>query len=214
MRFNNLPEDLNLVGTEIFPSTDADGNDKKIRLSNLATYCVQTALYSLVGATRTVKQALEYLKELIDGNTENISTNTENIATNAGNIANISERSAQNKTDITTINNSLSGTVAFDCTRNTTNTNAGAARGIYEPATGLVTINVWWQSASAVASGNELFNVPAAYRPASTRQGACITFNGATIAGTGNCSITPAGIFAQGASNSVTRGIAMISYKK
>lgn len=114
-------------------------------------------------------------------------------------------------TSIKGINDKLTAT-SFSCTRNTTNTTSGGAKGVYDKASG--TVRIWGQWANTANTGAvELFTIPSSYRPAANEVGYGIVRTSADVPLPSNyTAYTSGGSIMQNGSTQARGGFFYIEY--
>lgn len=170
--------------------------------------------YALEIITKIAKN-VRYFRNLIgSGSFSNVAST---IAGAIGNTSlpttatSLSGAIAEHEGDISTINGKLAA-VAFDLTRNTTNTTSGNGKGIYDKATGTVRLYFQWAHSSNVASGTTLFTIPSGYRPPAQFTGYGLIRTSENVPLPATYTISTAGAITQTASNSARGGFAVIEY--
>lgn len=182
---------------------------------NVDTVGSNTAISSVFEKLSYMFRNIRYLWKLIGSNA--FSNVAETISGAIGNTAltttatDISGAIAEHESDITTINGKLTA-VAFNLTRDTTNTTSGGGRGIYDKASSTVRVYLQWSNSANVAANATLFTIPKAYRPSSAVTGYGIIRTSADVPLPANHSITTAGAISQTASNSARGGFSVIEY--
>ena len=100
---------------------------------------------------------------------------------------------------------------AFTPTRSTTNTDGGAAYGIYDPGAKTVRIYGRAQKTGGIPLSSQMFSVPSAYRPSATKNGLCFA-NYSSGFGTGGIEVKANGDITQTFSASSTPLVFFIEY--
>ena len=101
--------------------------------------------------------------------------------------------------------------ISFTPTRNTTNTEVGEAYGIYDPGANTVRIIGWARKSSGITLNTQMFSIPSAYRPSSTKKGVGVYVYSGSV-GANPVSVYANGDIMQAWSSSTTYCAFMIEY--
>lgn len=100
----------------------------------------------------------------------------------------------------------------FTCTRNS-NISRGDCTGVYDKASGKVTLKFHFYGTADVQSSVNIFTVPQKYRPSSTKSGAAVYVTNSNATSAYLCSVNASGSVYQTLGNTIRQGFGIIEYK-
>ena len=100
----------------------------------------------------------------------------------------------------------------FTCTRNSS-IPRGDCTGIYDKASGKVTLTFHFYTTTDVQSSTNIFTVPQKYRPSSTKSGAAVYVTNSNATSAYLCSVNASGSVFQTLGNTIRQGFGVIEYK-
>ena len=100
----------------------------------------------------------------------------------------------------------------FTCTRNSS-ISRGDCTGIYDHASGKVTLKFHFYNTADIQSSANIFTVPQKYRPSSIKSGAAVYVTSSSATSAYLCSVNASGSVYQTLGNTIRQGFGVIEYK-